>query len=346
MPRTEIAYVRDSSITTYALTAANYDTYNATNRVVGTAFGTAHHEFAGLDDGLYIVLKQAGANPASTDVPIAEISALGNVPSAEEIGDRIERVGGPLNSLTGKFAGITLLSSWLRAMIRKDIASASAISEINTGGGTYDETTDSIQAIADNLPEVSLIGSNNVTVIVRDSDTEAAIQNAGVTISRPGYQQTIRTDADGELPIPFTVDDATWTIKVTAEGFVGQSHTQSIIADYSRTFDMVARGDLESSSYCDVKVRVINQSGNGVSGVRVFARIVDPLSFTASSATINTNGPQRTNGDGYTVFSLIRSHLLSGTGMYEFTVSYKNAEHKFQFLVPDAATANAVQAVH
>ena len=37
-------------------------------------------------------------------------------------------------------------------MIRKDAANATAKSEINSGGGTYDETTDSLEAIRDTAP--------------------------------------------------------------------------------------------------------------------------------------------------------------------------------------------------
>ena len=57
-----------------------------------------------------------------------------------------------LASLAGKFTGITLLANWLRGMVRKDAMDATAKSELNTSGGTFDETTDSIEAIRDTAP--------------------------------------------------------------------------------------------------------------------------------------------------------------------------------------------------
>lgn len=51
-----------------------------------------------------------------------------------------------------KLSGITSLAAWLRAMVRKSAADATAKSEINSGGGTYNETTDSQEAIRDTAP--------------------------------------------------------------------------------------------------------------------------------------------------------------------------------------------------
>jgi hypothetical protein len=44
------------------------------------------------------------------------------------------------------FSGITSLANWLRALARKSTADATALSEINTSGGTYSATTDSLEA--------------------------------------------------------------------------------------------------------------------------------------------------------------------------------------------------------
>lgn len=49
------------------------------------------------------------------------------------------------------FTGITSLSNWLRALLRKSTPDATALSEINTGGGAYDATTDSLEANRDNI---------------------------------------------------------------------------------------------------------------------------------------------------------------------------------------------------
>jgi hypothetical protein len=44
------------------------------------------------------------------------------------------------------FSGITSLANWLRALTRSSTPDATALSEINTGGGTYAVATDSLEA--------------------------------------------------------------------------------------------------------------------------------------------------------------------------------------------------------
>lgn len=57
-----------------------------------------------------------------------------------------------LATLAAQFTGITSLANWLRALARKDTADATALSEINTGGGAYDAATDSLEAIRNTEP--------------------------------------------------------------------------------------------------------------------------------------------------------------------------------------------------
>jgi hypothetical protein len=47
--------------------------------------------------------------------------------------------------------GITSLAGWLRGLARKSTMDATAKSELNSGGGTYDEATDSLEANRDNI---------------------------------------------------------------------------------------------------------------------------------------------------------------------------------------------------
>ncbi len=51
-------------------------------------------------------------------------------------------------ALASTLAGITSLAAWLRALARSDAADATAKTEINTGGGDWDEATDSEEALA------------------------------------------------------------------------------------------------------------------------------------------------------------------------------------------------------
>ncbi len=57
-----------------------------------------------------------------------------------------------LDGIAAIFTGMTSLPNWLRGMFRKDTMDVTANGEINAGGGTFDETTDSIEAIRDTAP--------------------------------------------------------------------------------------------------------------------------------------------------------------------------------------------------
>ena len=50
-----------------------------------------------------------------------------------------------------KFSGMTILANWLRAFVRKDTSDTTALTEINSGGGAYDEAVDSQESIADSI---------------------------------------------------------------------------------------------------------------------------------------------------------------------------------------------------
>jgi len=54
-----------------------------------------------------------------------------------------------LTAFAAKFFGITLVANWLRGLARKDTMDATAKMEINDGGGSYNEATDSSEAIRD-----------------------------------------------------------------------------------------------------------------------------------------------------------------------------------------------------
>ncbi len=56
-----------------------------------------------------------------------------------------------VNAIATILSGITSLAKWLRGLFRKDTMDATAKSEVNDGGGAFDETTDSLEANRDNI---------------------------------------------------------------------------------------------------------------------------------------------------------------------------------------------------
>lgn len=78
--------------------------------------------------------------------------------------------------------GITSLPKWLRALFRKSAADATALSEINASGGSYDPTTDSNEALRDTAPMGSAM------VAAPDNASITAIK--GVTDNLAGMLET------------------------------------------------------------------------------------------------------------------------------------------------------------
>jgi hypothetical protein len=74
-----------------------------------------------------------------------------------------------LGTLAAKLTGITSLVKILQGLFRKDTMDVTAKSEINDGVGTYDEATDSLQAIADK-PIDEWVIYNEDTQVSDDSD--------------------------------------------------------------------------------------------------------------------------------------------------------------------------------
>ncbi len=64
-------------------------------------------------------------------------------------------------------SGITSLAAWLRGLMRSSAMDATAKSEVNSGGGTYNETTDSLEAQETNSTPVN-ITSETISVLVED----------------------------------------------------------------------------------------------------------------------------------------------------------------------------------
>ncbi len=73
------------------------------------------------------------------------------------------------------FTGITVLANWLRGLARKDAMNATAKTELNTGGGAYNEATDSLEANVDTLQPA------NVTEIA-GAAVNTALAQVGVNV--------------------------------------------------------------------------------------------------------------------------------------------------------------------
>jgi len=107
---------------------------------------------AGYLDNLSSAPPTAAQNRAEMDSNSTQLAKLGTPAGASMSADiaAVKTDSGNLltniATLAGKFTGITLLAKWLQALARKDTPDTTAAAEI---GGTYDATTDSLQALRD-----------------------------------------------------------------------------------------------------------------------------------------------------------------------------------------------------
>lgn len=88
-----------------------------------------------------------------------------------------------VNAIAVILSGITSLAKWLQALARKSTPDATALSEINSGGGTFNAATDSQEAIRDVLNNTNVavrsVGSGGVFTVYRDSLWEIPITGMG-----------------------------------------------------------------------------------------------------------------------------------------------------------------------
>jgi hypothetical protein len=123
------------------------DTYNeVTNGTYGLAQLLRTSAYTAPDNSGITAIKaktdNLPASPAATGAAMTLTSAYDAAKTAASQSS--------VNAIATILDGITSLANWLRAFARKSTPDATALSEINNGGGGYDATTDSLQAQVDN----------------------------------------------------------------------------------------------------------------------------------------------------------------------------------------------------
>jgi hypothetical protein len=119
-------------------------------------------------------------------------------------------------------SGITSLPKWLRALFRKSTPDATALGEINSGGGTYDATTDSAEAMAEAIAAVDAIAGSAPTATEIWTHAQRSLTDGAIRVVSPfqsGSFAIVRGDsylnADGNARSFGKVDGATWPTDLT-----------------------------------------------------------------------------------------------------------------------------------
>lgn len=132
---------------------------------------------------------------AVAGVTASTLSTLTGAAAADAVWDEAtsgHTASGSFGKLIGTtwaalFTGITSMANWLRALARSSTPDSTALSEINTSGGTYDATTDSLEATGTKLT------STAITVVSPTSsdDTVTIEQNRDYTAGSYALSWTV-----------------------------------------------------------------------------------------------------------------------------------------------------------
>ena len=150
------------------------------------------------------------------------------------------------------FAGITSLANWLGAIAGKT-ADSTTRSQINAtaAGANFNETTDSLEAIRDRGDAAWITGATGqgsgariVTITVRDSSA-SPVEAATVRVYRAGETYAGVTNASGVTS--FSLDDATFTVAITAAGFSFTPVSLVVSGNVSQTYTLTSTGGVTPS---------------------------------------------------------------------------------------------------
>ena len=149
------------------------------------------------------------------------------------------------------FAGITSLANWLGAIAGKT-ADSTTRSQINAtaAGASFNETTDSLEAIRDRGDDAWGTGTGQgtgariVTITVRDSSANP-VEAATVRMYRAGETYAGVTNASGVTS--FSLDDATFTVAITATGFSFTPVSLVVSGNVSQTYTLTSTGGVTPS---------------------------------------------------------------------------------------------------
>ena len=160
----------------------------------------------------------------------------------EGVDDTTQQTQSDVNTLMGRitatlFSGITSIGDWIRRITRKDAGTAgmtTALNEINTGATSTYSTDDTTESIRDNLSGGGGgggTGANSVNPTVDDGTDP--VEGAKIRFTKFPFSHLQETEADGQPPTPFGLDNGTWDVVITADGY--DSIVTTLLVDGNKT---------------------------------------------------------------------------------------------------------------
>lgn len=235
-----------------------------------------------------------------------------------------------LGSFTG--TGVNTILGFLRAIMRSDVSVPSDV------GGTYDATTDALEAQSNAISNLGNLGTGTYSIALTITDGTDPVHGAHVSLSAVG--QTTRSGSTDENGlITFSSDgDVTWTVTITAGG--GLIYTPSTLAvttaNVTETLEMtvIPYSPPVAPNLSTGLLICLGADGLPEEGVSIYFRLV--------------RGPET---DGYAYDSAISEVVSDADGLvYKdlvrgayYTVRRGLTGEEVRFLVPDSDTFNIAE---
>lgn len=178
-----------------------------------------------------------------------------------------------------------------------------------------------------NVPVAGGSGARSVTITVRDSSSNP-IQNASVRVYRTGESFILSTNASGVAA--FSLDDATWTVAITATGFSFTPASLVISANTSQTYTMTTAGGGVTPSeppFCTGYFVVYDQNGTVQAGAQVSIQASSPP--VGSTGIVMEDAVRTATADNNGVVQF--SNLIKGS---VYVVWRTGSSRKFNITVP------------
>jgi hypothetical protein len=277
------------------------------------------------------------------DATVAKDSTVAKQATLIQIADRIGAFSG---------SGVNTVLGFFRAIMRKD-AGVATPSDV---GGTYNHTTDSLEAIRDRGDEAWITGAGGgggggggvgtgaraVSITVLDN-LASPIQSATVRVSRSGQTFAAQTNASGLAS--FSLDDATWTVSITSPGYSFAPVSLVVGGTAAQTYSMTPIAPTPPAPFtglCNVQFSVIHL-GMPVPNASVVATLEEE-NPTVDNYLISrqvTSGV--TDANGNCVLTMVQFSQFTRGGVYRIKVADPLGRiiHDRRVKIPSTSTANA-----
>ena len=219
------------------------------------------------------------------------------------------------------FSGITRLGRWLGLLAGKT-ADASTLAEVQatTGGTSFSNTTDSLEAIRDRGDAAWLTGaggggsgSGAYTLTITVNDGVNPLQNVNVRLFEGVTPLNAPTNANGEAV--FSVDAATWSVALTKPGYSFTPTTLVVVASDDVTYSMSP-------------VVIVPDADPAKSTVTITCYGIDTLFEAGATVEVTQTGPPA--GSKNAAFdSTPRTYTANGSGVVTLTL-WRNATYKIR----------------